>query len=442
MGSVSLSGFNNIDFSSILTALMKIERQPLDQLEATQRTVSAQQSAFSSFATKLAALKSAGDDLEREGAFTGRASTVSDTTALSASVGATTPVGSYEVVVNTLARAQVTTTSSTHADKDSTIVASGGTLQIGSKTVTLGEDVTLQGLADAINNTTGMEATAAIVKNGANYQLVLTGKQTGAANSFAITNTLTGGSGVALNASNTQNASDATGTVNGVAFSSTTNSVDGALPGSVLTLMKANPGNAIMVSVTKDSSSLKGLVQKFVTAYNDVVALIDQQQAAFRNKETNNIGGDSLIRTLRTQLSSVLNRSFGSGPFEALAQVGFSFSRTGQLEFREAEFNRAMDTDAASVEKLFRGDGGSMTGVFQAFTDAVDAYTRADGLVPNAQARLTEQAKRLAARVEDMEARLALKRAALQREFTAADNAIAQLNQASGTLTQIANQRF
>jgi hypothetical protein len=73
-------------------------------------------------------------------------------------------------------------------------VATGGTLTIGGKVVTIGGSVTLQGLSDAINATTGTGVTASVVSQAAgSYQLVLTGQETGAAKSFLIANSLTGG---------------------------------------------------------------------------------------------------------------------------------------------------------------------------------------------------------------------------------------------------------
>ncbi len=232
---ITLSGFNNIDFGSIVQALMQVERQPVTQLEAQQTALKGQKNFFADFSSKLASLESATRALYGAGAFNGRAATVSDTTAGAVTVGSSTPIGSYEILVDELARAQVSVTDSPHADKDTTIVASGGTLVIGGATVTLTGDTTLQGLADAINQTPDIGITASVVHNAGGYTLSLTGHQTGGANSFSVTNNLSG-STVSFAATNAQDASDARGTVNGVAFSSSTNVVDGALPGGTLTL--------------------------------------------------------------------------------------------------------------------------------------------------------------------------------------------------------------
>jgi flagellar hook-associated protein 2 len=440
MGTVTLSGFNNIDFGQILEAVMAQERLPVTILENQQKALQAQQSAFATFGTRLDALESAAADLKSSSGFSGRKTTISNPAALSVAAGSTTPIGTYEVLVNELARAQVTGTNSTHADKDTTIVASGGSVTIGGTVVTLTGDTTLQGLAEAINGTSGIGVTAAVVQNGANYQLALTGNETGAAKAFAITNGLTGGSGVAFNVTNAQNATNASGTVNGIAFSSAQNQIEGAVPGATLNLLKKDTVNSIVLTITGDTSSVKSLVEKFVSAYNGIVQFIDDQQAAAGRKETTNIGRDPLVRSLRQQLSRTLLSDYeGAGTFQSLSEVGLSFTRTGRLEFNSGAFDAALSLDQTSVQNLFRGDGVSQ-GLVDKFAAVVKSYTKSDGLVPSAELRITDQLSKVADRIDDMEQRLETRRLALQKEFTAADTLISQLNAQGNSLSSLSSQ--
>src|SRR5215204_5022787 len=171
---ITLSGFNNIDFSQVLTALMAQERIPVTQLTTQQTALNNQKTFFSQFASKLAGLESAVTGLTAANAFDGRTATVSDPTAATVQVGGTTPKGSYSIAVSSLAKSQVSGTSSTHTDHDSTIVASAGILTIGGVGVTLTAGVTLDGLADAINSTPNIGVSASVVQNGSNFQLVVT----------------------------------------------------------------------------------------------------------------------------------------------------------------------------------------------------------------------------------------------------------------------------
>jgi flagellar hook-associated protein 2 len=301
--------------------------------------------------------------------------------------------------------------------------------------VTLAGDVTLDGLADAINSTANIGVSASVVQNGANFQLVLTGQQSGAANSFVVGNGLTGGAGVAFSATNAQEASNAVGTVNGIAFSTESNTVEGVIPQSTLELSKtAAPTNPIVVTITGDRSSIKELINKVRLAYNEVVSFIDDQQLAAKEKNPASIGRDPLVRDLRSQLARVLNTERTvTGVFTAISQVGLGFTRTGQLEFNEAAFDSALDRDAVGVQNLFRGDGTN-AGAFSSLSATIASYTAAGGLLPAAQTRLATQVSRISDRISDMELRLAARREALQREFTAADLAIKQLNNSLGQL--------
>ena len=90
----------------------------------------------------------------------------------------------------------------------------------------------------------------------------------------------------------------------------------------------------------------------------------------------------------------------------------------------------------ASVVRLFQGDGVS-PGAFTALEDTIESYTTAGGLIPTAQTRLDEQVLKIGARIDDFERRLAARREALQREFTAADLAMKQLNSSAGQLSSL-----
>ncbi len=436
---VTLTGFNNIDWSQVLDALMQQESQPLLALQSQQADVTAQQAAFGTFATKLGTLQSAVTTLQDPNAFQGRAVSSSNTAAVTAAVGTGTPLGSYQLLITKLAQAQVTGTTSTFADTNTTVVASGGTLAIGSTTVTVNGNVTLQGLRDAINGTANIGVTASIVQNGTNYQLVLTGNTTGAANAFAITNNLTGGSGVAFSATNAQNAADAAGTVDGINFTSSTNQVSGAVPGATLTLLKADPVNTVVLTITGDTGSVKQSLQNFVAAYNDIVKFVNDQEAAAGRKETTNIGFDPLVRGLVSQLSRSLVSSFGSGTFTDASQAGLQLQQDGTLAFNGTAFDAGVSTDATSVQNLFTGNG-STGGVFQSLVASVQGYTSAGGLVPSAQAPLNQRSSRLAGLIDDMNNQLAVKRHGLQQEMIAADQAIASLNQQKSSLSSLTSQ--
>jgi flagellar hook-associated protein 2 len=441
MGSpVTLSGFNNIDFTQILNAIMAQERQPVTVLESQKEALEAQKSTFGTLASRLGSLESAIDDVVDPTALRATAVTVSDTTRLSASAGASTPEGTFQIFVDQLARAQVTTGRETFADTDTAIAARKGTLTFtkGGATVdvVLGSDVTLQGLADAIN-ASDTPATASIVRNASGrYHLMLTGKEAGAGSGFTVDGKNAGN----LSFSTVQASRDAHIRLNGVAATSTTNTFDGVINGLSFTALKEDAANPVLLTITASYESVVNLVQKIAAAFNDTTKFIGEQTAAAGRGEKDNIGRDSLVRGLRTQLTRVLTQTYDvGGRFASLAEIGFELTRAGELKLNESTFREAVAKHRDDVERLFRGSDGT-GGVFGSLTAAVEHYTRAGGLVPNAQDRLSEQLARVSDRVAIMEERLAVRRAALQQEFIAADRVISQLNAQQGSLTSLGSQ--
>ena len=448
MGSpITLSGFNSIDFNQILTLIMTQESQPLQALQSRQSALQTRSTTFNTLYSKASALQTSATRLSTTANLSAQTATSSHPANVTADVGTGAQTGRYDVVVNSLARAQVTASNTTAPDADSTVVASGGTLVIGGVTVTLSGAVTLRGLADAINANSNPPARASVVQSGpSSYRLVLSAKDTGVANAFTITNNLTGGTGIGFGdadndgvsgdsaADNAVQASDASLTVNNIAVTSTTNTIQNAVPGVTLNLLKQDPATTISVDVANDSSSLKSRIASFVTQYNDLVKFANDQGKSAAAGDTTSIGRDPLLRGLRDELRGAVTKEYTTGgAFTTLSQIGLGLSRTGQLEFDETAFTAATANGTADIERLFAGNG---SGVFASIATSLDRYSKADGLLKGISKQLTDQSARLDDQIASMQDRLAVRRAALQKEFIAADQAMTQLKSQSSSLAQ------
>jgi flagellar hook-associated protein 2 len=227
-------------------------------------------------------------------------------------------------------------------------------------------------------------------------------------------------------------------TFNGVTATSASNAFQGIVPGLDFTALKADAANAVVITITASTDSVQALVEKLVTAFNDIAKYLTDQTAASARSDGDAIGRDPMVRGLRRTLASVLGSAYGGG-YGALARVGIEFTRSGQLEFDASAFVAAMQSDKEGVRALFRGTDGT-GGAFGSLVSTIAQYTDAGGLVPNATSRLDAQVTSITSRIADMEARLAVRRAALQKEFAAADLAISQLNSQLGSLNQLGSQ--
>ena len=304
--------------------------------------------------------------------------------------------------------------------------------------------MTLQQLAAQINSTSGTGVSASVVQSGASsFRLVLTGKSTGQANAFTITNTLTGGSGVTFTdtdnngvsgdsaADNAQQATDAQVLVNNVQVVSDTNTITTAVPGVTLQLFHKDPLDPIGIDVASDGSALKSNLQSFVTSYNAFVTFANAQATAAANGDQTSIGRDALVRGLRNQLRASLSGAYGSGTFTRLAEIGVEFTQSGTLQINDAVFSAAVSNDPDGVQQLLSGTGGA----FPSIAQSVSQYVQGTGLISSAQATLSQESSRLDTQIANMQDRLAIQRTALQQQFTAADAAISALQSQTGSIS-------
>lgn len=440
---ITFSGFNNIDFNLVLNSIMAQASQPLTALQSRQTSLQSQITTFGTLTSRIASLEEAADALGDPDSVNAFAGTTSDDTAVRVSVGAGAVAGEYDIVVNELARAQVTASASAAPDATTSIVASGGTLTIGGVAVAVAGDVTLQQLADAINDTDGIGVNAAVVRTAASsYRLVLTGKASGEDNAFTISNGLTGGLGVTFTDTNGDNvsgdspednavqATNASLLVNNIEVIGSSNVFEDVIPGVSVTALKKDALNTVHVGVATDSASLEAKVEEFITAYNDIVKFVTDQNAAAVEGKAGAIGRDPLLRQLRSRLRTELLAAHGAGDFTRLSEVGIEFTSTGTLKLNTTAFRTAIADGPAAVQELFAGTGGVFAGV----GTLLEEYTAASGLISSVQERLTKQIGTLDTQIANMQARLAVQRQALQTEFIAADVAMSRLKSQSSAL--------
>lgn len=445
---ITFSGFNNIDFNVVLNSLMQQASVPLTSLQTQQKTLQTRVTGYDTLSSNVTALSSAAIAMTKPAALLMLTGSSSNDQAVGVSVGTTATAGQYDIVVNELAHAQVTVSTSSAPDANTTVVANAGTLTIGGVAVNIAGDVTLQQLAAAINGTAGIGVTAAVLKTGtATYRLVLSGKESGAANAFTIANGLTGGTGVTFTdtdndglsgnsaADNAVTASDASLLFNNVLVTGDSNTFADIVPGVTLTVHKKDPATTVQVGVSTDGSSLKTAITDFVTAYNTLATFVSDQRAAAAKGDQTSIGREPILRQLYNGVRAALTGPHGTGALTRLAEVGIEFTQSGQLKLNESVFDAAVAAGVNDVRALFADPAGPMPGI----TALLDGFSQADGIIPTGKKRLEAQIATMATQIDDMQARLALERQSLQKQFAEADAVMSRLNSQSGSLENLNN---
>lgn len=444
MPGISFSGLNGFDFGSIIDAIVQYESQPLIALQSQQQAAKDKDAALVQLNNFITKLQTQANALGTGTAFSNTTALSSNTAVITTTPGSGALSGRYDVTVSALARSQVTASTNGYSGTSS-IAADGGSISftIGGNTteaINITQATTLAGLRDAINNQDS-GVVASIVNTGSSYKLVLSSKESGAANAFTINNNLTNGAdAVVAFAGNTQIASDASLTINGIPVTSSSNDIADAIPGISLKLLSI--GSSV-IDVAADFAAIKDSLKAIVSEYNKLREFSKTQNTYdVANGKRPPLAGDSILRQALGDLrATVIGINNNSGQYKYLSEIGLEFTSTGELKLDEAKFNDAINEHPSDVQALFQGSGGG-SGIFDLLKARMDGLDGNAGLIKSSRTSLEATLQTYRDRIEAQELRLSVRRRELEKTYLAADQAISRLNAMTNQLAQIGSRNF
>jgi flagellar hook-associated protein 2 len=108
--------------------------------------------------------------------------------------------------------------------------------------------------------------------------------------------------------------------------------------------------------VAKDSTSIKAAIDGFVKAYNELDTTVDKLTGYDKaTDKAGDLNGDAAIRSASGRIRDALSHVVSTTPggYNALAQIGITLSRDGQLAVDNTKLQAALDKDPAAVQGLF-----------------------------------------------------------------------------------------
>lgn len=231
--------------------------------------------------------------------------------------------------------------------------------------ITAGVNDSLNSLASYINTQSAQNnwsVSASVVQDANGYHLTIASQASGPAGALSLTANSTNLT-VAPNPSTNLKfeppvgGGNATFTVDGIPFSSTSNTVTGAIPGVTLNLISAYQDMPVTLSVGSDDSQITGAVNTFVSAYNKVITDLNQQFAVNASTGLQGpLGSDSALSTLQSTLLSDITYSItGNDGLVNLAALGINMNDDGTLTVNASQLNNALNTNPAAVQSFFQG---------------------------------------------------------------------------------------
>lgn len=444
---------SGLDVKSLVNQLMAAEQKPLTQLVTKEAKFQAKLSSLGTIKGVLSALQTAASALAS--ASTSQYSATTDDTSMFTAVGSSSASsGNYNVSISTLAQAQKLLTEG----KSSTAVAIGNgidttvTFTLGTTSGTFAADPartpvslvigssnnTLAGIRDAIN-TAGAGVTASIINDGSDspYRLTITSNATGVTNSLKITTSgessdiaslLAYTPGATQTMTQSQAARNAALAIDGVAITSTLNTVTDAIQGVTLTLKKVHTNpltESTGVAVQRDNSGQIAALGALVKGYNDAnktIAAATAKTAIFQ--------GDSGVLAMQSQVRAILSGAQSTGgAYSTLSQLGVAFQKDGSLALDSAKLNAALTADPASVATLTAAIG-------TAINTAATGLIGASGPVSSKTDSINRSIKDIGTSRIQVQRHLDATQERYQKQFSALDTMIAAMNKTSSFLTQ------
>ncbi len=359
--STLLSG-QGIDVSSLVQQVLSESSGQLTEWQNEQATLQTQAGDLTAINSDLSNLATAVQSLSDPlGALTSIAANSSDSSVLTATATSSAVAGTHQIVVNNLASAGVAYTESFAGGAKASILPNGTgsgeiDLQVGGATgtthqimITAGSNDTLTSLASYINQQNwGM--TASVVTDATGSRLALVSQTTGSSSALAVTSNNT-----SLVFDQPVGGTNASLTIDGVPYSSASNTVSGAIPGVTLNLASAAPNSTIQLTVGPDSTQAVNAINNFVAAYNQVIKDINQEFTV--NASTNSegpLGGDTALRSLQSSLMSDVTYSVtGNSGLVNLASLGINMNDDGTLTVGTAPNGQTMSQVLASNPSAF-----------------------------------------------------------------------------------------
>ena len=428
-------GIGSGGIESLLANYRVLEERPIRDLESRRDRIDQRMQLLSDLKSKLKSLESLANEFSSTSitsVFSQKAVTVSDETYLTVTATASAVVTSHTVFVQQLAKAdKVISNQYTLSGTDISSTLGAGTytfdVTVNGDTYSVSVEIAdgddnetvLDKIVEAVNNTSDIGIRASVLNDsGTTGRLVFTSTETGADYEMTLSDT----SGTLLSTIGMDDSTAMSGTsggylydsselnavviIDGVTVQSNSNTIEDALEGLTLNLLKAHQtgDEAETVNVTNDVEGIKNRIQDFIDAYNDVIEFIKTNTMVNTTTyERAALSGDYSITNLKMQLRSEMTTpvtGLTGDVATILAQIGITTDRDGKLSISDSDtLEEYLEGKLDEVEDLF----ASSDGYANRLLNLLDDYTDGEGIIEKRKDVLQNQITQINNRIDRME---------------------------------------
>lgn len=426
----------------IVSSLIAVEKEPVERMKDERLLEEDQESSLRSVQSSIEDLATSTSGLGLLTLFTtSQGAASSEASRVSATVTGGAAIGGYEVGVTQLATAAQRTF--TYASP-----AAAETLSIEGHEVEVAAGESLAELASAINSDSEATVFAAAVGG---ETLVLSGRETGQRASFIEVGSpggsLTEEAGLAREGRNAEY------TIDGVAGTSASNTVAGAIAGVTLTLGAVTTAGPVTIDVSApgvDTARVVEQAQAFITQYNSTIAKLETEVSTkpattlveradsgagtlFGNVELEGLMGsmrtavDTPVEGLPAAMSSLESIGVSTG---AVSTGTFSASSVeGKLTLETAKLEEALKTDPEGVRKMLEGWTKS-------FQKTLETFSGPGGTLASQLQSQESQVSFVGTQITLLTETVELRQKNLEETYTALEVSLQKLSSQSSSITR------
>jgi flagellar hook-associated protein 2 len=320
----------------------------------------------------------------------------------------------------------VASASTTLASESFTITSSSGK----TSTIATGSGInTLTDLETAVNGAS-LGVTASIITDASGARLAITSNISGSTGNFTVSS-----SGTNFDFSTAVDGKNASLIVNGIAISSSTNTVTGAIPGLTLNLLSASPATTLSLTVAPNTAAVSTAINQFVTDYNAAIADLNAQFTDTAGSGQGALAQDPAIQNLQNTLEQAV--AYTATPVSGsatttvpnLTSLGITVNATGTLSVNNTTLSNVLQTNFGDVLNFFQGNAlnGFANSLDQQLTNFISP---ADGAFTLDLQSISSQTSELQTNITNFQANVIVPlQTKLQSDFSEAEILLQQLPQ-------------
>jgi flagellar hook-associated protein 2 len=370
--------------------------------------------------------------------------------------------GTYDLSVTSLAKAASYSFNYPYTSATDTLFNSGETgtveFQIGTSstetvTINVTAGMTLSDFVNQFNNESSRAEASIVQVSSTEFRLLITTNSTGTNAGSIVASTVSANSristavGSGANEVTTSPATNATFTLNGIGpFTRQSNTINDVISGVTFSLL-SSPGST-KITVANDPDTSLTTMKRFVTAFNEIVTYISENntitEETSTNGETNNVFGslastrtdDSALTALRESFFAIAYS--GTSQIRILADLGIETQRDGTIALNETKFKNALNTDATAVSEISKSLGDRLGFTYNPATpnkgiiDSIIGFNRSFDLTINSN---KSQIDNLNKEISEVEKQIAQTEQNMRSQFARLESLMSRLQSQQQSLT-------